>query len=61
MENGSDTNPNGNEGFIGFRCSSDVKRQAERRAEQQGTSLSELMRRSLRDLTDAADGRPASA
>jgi predicted HicB family RNase H-like nuclease len=60
MEDGSDTSREGNTGFIGFRCSSDVKRKAERRAEQRGTSLSELMRQKLKETTEAAGERAAT-
>jgi predicted HicB family RNase H-like nuclease len=60
MDDGSDTTRRGNSGFIGFRCSSDVKREAKRRAEQQGTSLSELMREKLRETTEAAGKQAAT-
>jgi len=51
MEDSSQTTGNGNEGFIGFRCDSDLKAEAEAEAKKRGISLSELARRRLKEET----------
>ena len=38
--------------FVAFRCDSDRKREAERRAEAEGVSLSEWMRQRLDQAAD---------
>jgi predicted HicB family RNase H-like nuclease len=49
MEDSSQTTGNDNEGFIGFRCDPSAKAEARAEAEKKGISLSEWMRRRLRE------------
>ena len=60
MPDSSNTTANGNSGFIGFRCDPEKKRAAKRCAQQEGTSISELMRQRLDDITDSAGRAPAT-
>lgn len=41
--------------FIGFYTEPELKEQARKRAEEEGVSLSEWMRRQLEDLDEAAE------
>lgn len=47
--------------FIGFYADPELKEQAERRAEEEGVSLSEWMRRRLDDVDDMAGKAAATA
>jgi predicted HicB family RNase H-like nuclease len=60
MPDRSDTTSGRDKGFIGFRCDPEKKRAAKHRAQKEGTSISELMRQRLDDLTDSAGKAPAT-
>jgi hypothetical protein len=59
MDAGSDEDTDRNRSFIGFYTDPAVKETAQRRAQQEGVSLSEWMRRRLEDL-DAGGRKPAT-
>ena len=50
----------GRDEFVGFRCNSDRKELAEKRAQEEGVTLSEWFRRQLSDLDKAADQTAAT-
>ena len=60
MANSSNAGPNGNRGFIGFRCDPDFKADIEAEARQEVVIVSELARQRIRDSDHAADGAAAT-
>lgn len=61
MQNGSADHTKGDRSFIGFYTDPELKEQATRQAEAEGVSLSEWMRRRLREVGEDRQERLAAA
>jgi predicted HicB family RNase H-like nuclease len=61
MQNGSANSTDGNRSFIGFYTDPELKEQAAQQAKEEGVSLSEWMRRRLREAGINRRDRVAAA